>query len=143
MKKKDLSKFLKEKGFRLTKERASILQKILSLHGHFDPEDLYLQIKKTGEKASRASVYRTLNVLCECGIIEKIRKTDHGSVYEQTFGHGHHDHMHCLQCGVTLEFFSEQLEKIQDAVCKKQGFRGTSHTLEIRGYCKKCQKKIK
>ena len=140
MQKKVFSDFLKDRGQRLTRERTAILQKTLSCHGHFDPESLYLEIRKTGLKASRASVYRTINLLCECGLVGKVSKTEHGTVYEQTFGHGHHDHMQCMKCGKVIEFYSENLEKLQEDLCERQGFKGTSHTLEIRGYCKKCQK---
>lgn len=141
MEKNIFNKFLKERGQRFTKERAIILQKILSCHGHFDPESLYLKIKETGLKASRASVYRTLNLLDESGLIEKVTKTEHGTIYEHAFGHGHHDHMLCIKCGNIIEFYSEELEKLQEDICIKQNFQGASHTLEIRGYCKKCQKK--
>ncbi|MEW6214987.1 MAG: Fur family transcriptional regulator [Nitrospirota bacterium] len=139
--KKIFSKFLKDRGQRFTKERAAILQKTLSYRGHFDPESLYLKIKETGLKTSRASVYRTLNLLCECGLIERVTKTEHGTIYEHTFGHEHHDHMLCIACGNIIEFYSEDLERLQEGLCKRQGFLGVSHTLEIRGYCKRCQKK--
>jgi Fur family ferric uptake transcriptional regulator len=142
MEKKVFGKFLKERGQRFTRERSVILQKMLSFHGHFDPESLYLQIKETGLKASRASVYRTLSLLCECGLIGRVSKTEHGTIYEHTFGHAHHDHMMCMVCGRVIEFYSEELEKLQERICKKQGFRGANHTLEIRGYCQKCRKKM-
>lgn len=141
MEKKIFSKFLRERGFRLTKERAAVLQKIFSYHGHFAPESLYLKIRDTGIKASRASVYRTLNLLCKCGLIEKVRKTEYGTLYEHTFGHEHHDHMLCIVCGNTIEFYSKDLERLQEDLCNRQNFHGVSHTLEIRGYCKRCQKK--
>jgi Fur family ferric uptake transcriptional regulator len=141
LEKKIFSGFLKDKGQRVTRERAAILQETLSHQGHFDPESLYLKIRKTGLKASRASVYRTLNLLCECGIIDKVRKTEHGTIYEHTFGHEHHDHMLCIVCGNIIEFYSEDIERLQEDLCKKNDFQGASHTLEIRGYCKRCQKK--
>jgi Fur family ferric uptake transcriptional regulator len=141
LEKKIFNGFLKDKGQRLTKERAAILQETLSYRGHFDPESLYSKIRETGLKASRASVYRTLNLLCECGLIEKVRKTEHGTIYEYTFGHGHHDHMLCMLCGNIIEFYSEDIEKLQERLCKRHNFHGQSHTLEIRGYCKKCQEK--
>jgi Fur family ferric uptake transcriptional regulator len=133
--------FLKERGQRLTKEREAILKMIFSFHGHFEPETLYLKIRESGLKASRASVYRTLNLLYECGLIDRVRKTEHGTIYECTYGHEHHDHMHCIRCGNVIEFYSADLERLQDELCKQKGFEGTSHTLEIRGHCKKCQKK--
>jgi len=137
------STFLKKRGQRLTKERSAILQRTISRNGHFDPETLYLDIRNGGVKASRASVYRTINLLCECGLIEQVRKTEHGTIYERSFGHEHHDHMLCTECGSAIEFFSDKLERLQEDLCRQQGFQGTSHTLEIRGYCRKCQKKKK
>ncbi|MEW6569822.1 MAG: Fur family transcriptional regulator [Nitrospirota bacterium] len=141
MERKIFSKFLKDKGLRLTKERVAILTKAFDCHDHFDPESLHSEIKKTtGIKASRATIYRTLNLLCECGLIEKVSKTDRGTFYEHTFGHRHHDHMMCVCCGKIIEFYSEDIEKLQDELCGKQGFLGKSHILEIKGYCRRCQK---
>ena len=133
--------FLEERGQKLTKEREAILKEIFSFDGHFEPETLYLKIRESGLKASRASVYRTLHLLYECGLIDRVRKTEHGTIYECTYGHEHHDHMLCARCGKVIEFYSEDLERLQDELCKKQEFEGTNHTLEIRGYCKQCQKK--
>jgi Fur family ferric uptake transcriptional regulator len=141
MEQKVFRNFLKERGQKLTKEREAILKEIFSFHGHFEPETLYLKIRESGLKASRASVYRTLNLLYECGLIDRVRKTEHGTIYECTYGHGHHDHMLCVRCGKVIEFYSEDLERLQEELCKKQEFEGTNHTLEIRGYCKQCQKK--
>jgi len=143
MEKKLFITFLKERGQRFTKERTVILEKALSVNGHFDPESLCNQIRETGLKASRASVYRTLNLLCECGLIQRVKKTERGTIYESSFGHKHHDHMLCIRCGRVIEFYSDPLEKIQEKVCKEHGFLGANHTLEIRGYCRTCQKKKK
>lgn len=143
MKEEIFRKFLKDRGKRLTRERAAILKKTSSSKGHFDPESLYLEMKKKDLKISKASVYRTLHLLCECGLIEKVRKTEHGStIYEHTFGQGHHDHMLCTECGKVIEFYSDNLERLQEEICKEYGFQWTTHTLEIRGYCSSCQKEI-
>ena len=132
--------YLIKKGQRLTKERDAILQEAFSCNGHFDPETLYMDMKKRGMKASRASVYRTLSLLCECGLVEKVSKTEHGTIYEQALGRQHHDHMVCINCGKVIEFYSESLERIQEEICREQEFAGKSHTLEIRGYCGHCKK---
>lgn len=132
-------KLLEEKGCRLTKQRNAILQKAFSYKGHFDPESLYLEMRGKGMKASRASVYRTLNLLCECGLVEKVSKTEQGTIYEHSLGRRHHDHMVCIRCGKIIEFYSERIEKLQEKICRDQGFQGKSHTLEIRGYCRFCQ----
>lgn len=130
--------FLGGKGLKLTKERTAVLSEVYSFHGHFEPEYLYLRIKDSGSKASRASVYRTLSLLVECGLVNRVTRTDKGNIYEHTYGHTHHDHMICEGCGEIIEFYSEKLENLQDEICKKNSFAGSSHMLEIRGHCKKC-----
>jgi Fur family transcriptional regulator, ferric uptake regulator len=132
--------FLGEKGLKLTKERIAVLREVFSSHNHFEPENLYLRIKDSGSKASRASVYRTLNLLVESGLVEKVTRTEKSNVYEHTFGHTHHDHMICDGCGSIIEFYSEKLENLQKEICLGNGFDGRSHTLEIHGYCAECKK---
>ncbi|MEK6691886.1 MAG: Fur family transcriptional regulator [Nitrospirota bacterium] len=131
--------FLKRKGLKLTTERNAILKEIYSFHGHFDPEELLLRLRKKGTRVSKASIYRTIPLLLESGLIEEVIKVAKHSHYEHTYGHGHHDHMICLKCGSVVEFHSQELEDLQEKLCKKDGFRGISHTLEIRGYCKRCR----
>jgi Fur family ferric uptake transcriptional regulator len=140
MENKIFQNFLGKKGLKFTKERIAVLKEVFSSHNHFEPENLYLRIKGSGSKASRASVYRTLNLLVESGLVEKVTRTEKGNVYEHTFGHAHHDHMICGECGSITEFYSEKLENLQKEICLTNDFDGKSHTLEIRGYCTKCKK---
>lgn len=135
------SEFLSGRGLKLTNQRVAVFNEIFAFHRHFEPESLYLKIKDSGIKASRASVYRTLNLLVESGLVEKITRTEKGNVYEHTYGHEHHDHMVCEVCDEIIEFYSEKIEKLQDEICRMNNFRGVSHTLEIRGYCEKCGRK--
>ena len=139
MEQKLFKKYLGEKRLKLTKERLAVLNEVFSFHGHFGPEQLYFRIRNSGSKASRASVYRTLNLLVESGLVEKIIRTDRGNVYEHTYGHSHHDHLVCSLCGEIVEFYSESLEQIQKEVCRRNNFQGISHILEIRGVCEKCK----
>ena len=140
MENKIFQNFLGEKGLKLTKERIAVLREVFSSHNHFEPENLYQRIKDSGSKASRASVYRTLNLLVESGLVEKVTRTEKSNVYEHTFGHTHHDHMICDGCGSIIEFYSEKLENLQKEICLGNGFDGRSHTLEIHGYCVECKK---
>jgi len=135
--------FLVEKGLKLTRERMAVMTEIFAYHGHFEPEHLYLRIKGSGIKASRASVYRTLNLLVESGLVERISRTEKSNIYEHTFGHKHHDHMICTACGEIIEFYSERLEDVQNMICTENDFHGTSHILEIRGQCGKCRKRVR
>lgn len=131
--------FLQKKGLRLTRERRAILKEIFSLHGHFDPEELLISLRKKGSRVSKASIYRTIPLLIESGLIEEVVKVDKHAHYEHIYGHSHHDHMICIKCGKVIEFHSKALENLQERLCKEDGFEGISHTLEIRGYCKRCK----
>ena len=131
--------YLCSKGLKLTKERFAVLDEILNVRGHFEPEELYVRIRNAGSKASRASVYRTLNLLVESGIVQKVLRGDRSTIYEHTSASGHHDHLICHACGKIIEFYSGKIEALQDEICKSNNFSGVSHTLEIKGYCGQCK----
>jgi Fur family ferric uptake transcriptional regulator len=131
--------FLLTKGLKLTKERKEILDEILSLQKHFDPEELFIRLRAKGSKVSRASIYRTIPLLIESGLIEEVEKIDRHAHYEKISSDKHHDHMICLKCGKIIEFYSPTLEMLQNEICEKENFICIKHSLEIHGYCKDCQ----
>jgi Fur family ferric uptake transcriptional regulator len=139
MEKERFRDFLSTKGLKLTKERNEILDEILSIKKHFDPEELFIKLKQKGSKVSRASVYRTIPLLLESGIIEEVEKIDRHAHYEKVSSNEHHDHMICLKCGKIIEFFSPTLEMLQNEICEKERFKCIKHFLEIHGYCKDCR----
>ena len=130
--------YLKEKGLKFTPERETVLREIFSLHKHFDVDEIYLKVHKKDKRLSRATIYRTLPLLVESGlIVETFRCLGKGS-YEHIFGHPHHDHMVCIKCGKIIEFSNKKIERLQEEVCKKYGFKSIEHRLGIKGYCRKC-----
>ncbi len=132
-------KFLSSKGLKLTRERNEIIREILRMKAHFDPDELYLRLKNKGAKVSKASIYRTIPLLVESGLIEEVVKIDKHAHYERVSENAHHDHMICVKCGRVIEFYSPHLEMVQNDVCRKEGFSGVRHTLEILGYCRRCR----
>jgi|WetSurMetagenome_2_1015567.scaffolds.fasta_scaffold00557_16 Fur family transcriptional regulator, ferric uptake regulator len=130
--------FLASKKLKLTRERDEIFRTVLITKSHFAPDDLFLKMKTNGSKVSRASVYRTIPLLVESGLIEEVERVDKHAHYERIPEGGHHDHMICLKCGRVIEFYSEGLEELQDILCRQKNFRGLRHCLEIHGVCKKC-----
>jgi Fur family ferric uptake transcriptional regulator len=133
--------FLRERGLRFTGERGAILDEVLSHEGHFDPEGLYISMRSRGNKVSRASVYRTLPLMREAGIVEQVEHTEKQVRYECTVGRGHHDHMSCLSCGKVIEFYCNDMERLQENLCRDEGFQVVGHVLEITGYCRDCVSK--
>jgi Fur family ferric uptake transcriptional regulator len=131
--------FLKQRGLRLTSEREAILMEVFATKGqHFEPEELHISLRQKEANVSRASVYRTIPLLIEAGIIEEVERVDKHAHYELIHGREHHDHMLCLGCGSVIEFLSPEMEELQDRLCREHEFTGETHTLEIKGYCKKC-----
>jgi len=131
--------FLSKKGLKLTRERQRILDEVFACHGHFNPEELLKSMRGRNIKVSKASIYRTLPLLVESGLVEQVERNDKHAHYEHTFGHEHHDHLICLKCGAVIEVCSPKLEAIQDELCRESGFTGVTHTLEIKGYCCNCR----
>lgn len=140
MERQKFKEFLSKKGLKLTKERDEILNEILDINGHFDPDELFLRLKAKGSKVSRASIYRTIPLLIDNGLIEEVERVARHAHYERVSGKQHHDHMICIKCSKVVEFYSPELETLQDKICKKEKFKGIRHSLEIFGYCKNCNK---
>jgi Fur family ferric uptake transcriptional regulator len=133
-----LKKFLEEKKLRPTRERFLLLDEILKMTGHFDADQLFATLAKKGLKASRATVYNTLDLLVNCGLISKYRFGENASRYEKAFGRPRHDHMICLECGEIIEFVTNKLELIQKEVCEEKKFQPHNSTLQIFGVCSRC-----
>ncbi len=140
-----LSRFkqlLRTKNLKFTKQREVILFTLYSHTGHFTPEELYQLIKKESPELNTgiATVYRTLSLLENAGIVTSISFGTQGKKYELGVK-AHHDHIICTKCGKILEFFDEAIEKKQNRIAKEFGFVMEDHSLKIFGICPECQKK--
>lgn len=130
---------LKERKIRLTLQRELVLKCALK-HLHFTAEQLVADVRSVNTSISRASVYRTLSLLHDVGVIEKHDFRYGPPNYEVTFGKAHHDHLMCVQCGEIIEFQEPRVEQLQDNVVKRYGYKLLSHTHKLYGLCSKCQK---
>lgn len=129
------------KKLRATPERFAILDTVMATQGHFDAEDLYYRLITAGVKVSKATVYNTLDLLQQAGLVSKYRFGENMSRYEKAFGRPRHHHLICLSCGDIIEFESDKLERIQDEVCTEKDFAPRSTTLQIFGTCARCSRK--
>jgi len=135
------SEYLRAHNLRLTPERRAVFEVILTLEGHFDAEALLEFLRKRKKRVSRATLYRTLDHLREAGLV-KVHRFGHGhSLYEHSVGRKHHDHMVCNRCGRVIEFVNDDIERLQEEMCRLHAFRSTSHVMEIFGVCAPCQAK--
>jgi len=137
----DFRSTLKKKGFNITKERELILREVLQRKGHYDAETLYIAMKTSGVKVARSTVYRTLDVLYDIGVVDKSSFGQNQFYYERMIDRAHHDHLVCQVCDKIFEFVNEDIEKLQVQVCKENGFKMKSHSLQIFGVCTQCQEK--
>lgn len=134
-----VAKYLKEHDFKLTNQRKKIIETVFASHDHFTADDLYDVLREKGESISKATIYRTLSLLCESSLVES-RDFGRGQLYyEHVLGHEHHDHLICNGCGKVVEFKNPDLEALQAKVAKGRGFRIESHSLRIFGICKACR----
>lgn len=131
--------FIKEKGLRNTPEREAIIVEIFAFPGHFDVDELYLRLRKTGSRVSKASIYRNIPLIIECGLIREIWHEDGHMHYEPVYGQRHHCHLRCLQCGKVIEFVEDDLKDIEERVARRHDFEIVDHRLDMLGYCLECR----
>lgn len=143
-KKEELTVFLEyiqNKGLKWTAQRELILDVFLRTEEHLSSEDLYRLVRKQDPSVGQTTVYRTLKLLSEAGLAREVRFGDGRTHYEHNYKHQHHDHMICSECGKIIEFFSAELEALQDAMAAKHKFEVTQHLLRIIGVCAECRRK--
>jgi Fur family ferric uptake transcriptional regulator len=135
--------YLKRRGLKLTSERRDLFDEIFRRHEHFEADEILFRMKKKGRKISRATIYRGLELLVAAGVVGRVRVGEEGYRYERLHAGQHHDHMICVSCGKIIEFYEPRIEKLQDEVCERAGFRALTHSHQIRGLCRDCRKKEK
>ena len=131
--------FLQDGQYRITGERFEVLDAVLAWDDHFDADHLFIYLKQHGSKVSRATVYKTLNLLHECGLVSRYRFSQGHAQYEKTTDRPHHDHMVCTKCGAVIEFENSGIERLQDDACALHGFTPTYHSFQIFGICLDCR----
>lgn len=134
-------KYLRNRNLRMTPERRSVLEVILSREGHFDAEELLVFLRRRNKQVSRATLYRTLDHLRGAGLVKMHRFGRGHALFEHVYGKSHHDHMVCTHCDEVIEFVNDEIETLQEEVCRRHGFRSTSHVMQIFGVCSPCQEK--
>jgi len=135
----NFTRYLDTRNLKLTKERRVVLQEIFLRRGHLEAEDLWHSLHKKKKRASRATVYRTLDLLVDSGMVRKVDLGHGHSHFEHVLGHAHHEHMICLKCGRVIEFSDEKIERSLKKMCEKSGFENISHCFQIFGYCRNCR----
>jgi len=134
--------FISKKGLRNTPEREAIISEIFSYHDHFDVDELYLRLRQKGSKISKASIYRNIPLIMECGLIKEVWLENGHMHYEHIYGHKHHCHMRCIRCGKVIEFVEKALEEIERRLSKENDFQVIDRRMDITGYCSDCKREV-
>ncbi|MDP2271513.1 MAG: Fur family transcriptional regulator [Archangium sp.] len=135
-----LDRYMAERGLKSTRQRSLIIDIFFEMHGHLSVEDVWSRVRQDDPRVSVATVYRTMKLLAESGLAHARNFGDGQTRYEPAVGREHHDHLICTRCGTIIEFENDQIERMQDAVARRHGFKVTSHKMELYGLCKSCQK---
>src|SRR6266704_960985 len=133
--------FLQQQGLKLTSEREALVREIFSTHYHFEADELLFKMKQKSVKISRATVYRTLELLVKSGLVRRVHLGEEHYHYEHVRGDSHHDHLVCTACGSVIEFNDPELEQRQLDICARKKFTPTFHNLQILGVCDSCHRK--
>ena len=131
--------YLQEKKLKLTPHRELILEAFLDNEGHRSVEDIYRTVRDLDPRIGYTTVYRTMKLLVDSALAREVDLADGITRYEHLFNHEHHDHMVCMQCGASIEFYNSDLETLQDAASEQLGFKVVDHRLQIYGLCKDCR----
>lgn len=127
-----LEKLCVNQGMRMTEQRRIIARVLEAAHDHPDVEELYTRAVKVDENISISTVYRTVKLFEDAGIIERHDFRDGRSRYE-TVPEEHHDHLIDLRTGRVIEFNNEAIEKLQEIIARELGFKLVDHRLELYG----------
>ena len=128
----DIESKCKQRGVRLTEHRKLIAKVMSESESHPDVDELHKKVSKFDSKISIATVYRTMKLFEEAGIVSKHDFKGNKSRYEQA-PEEHHDHLIDINSGEITEFVNEEIEKLQKEIAEKLGYKLVDHRLELYG----------
>jgi len=129
--------FIRDGGLKSTRQRDEIANWFFEHKGHLSADQIYRQVKEVVPGIGFSTVYRTMKLLVEAGLVSERHFGDGEALYENVSGH--HDHCICTKCGRIAEFEDDAIEALQKKVADKQGFLLTSHKMELYGICAACR----
>ena len=129
--------YIHTNGLKTTKQRDEIAAWFFSVKGHLSADDIYIQLRRTTPGIGVSTVYRTMRLLCDAGLVHERHFADGEALYENVVPH--HDHCICTACGAIIEFENLRIEELQEAVAERYGFQLIGHKMELYGLCKKCR----
>ena len=139
--KKVFSEYLRKHSLKITPERVTIIDEINIINQHFDPDMLLFKLKNRNLKVSRATIYRTLDLLVDCGLVMKNVLGNSTVLYEKKYDTQVHDHFLCQSCGEIIEFYDKDLKIIHQKLSQEHNLMVTDYTHQVFGICGRCRAK--
>ncbi|NOZ08724.1 MAG: transcriptional repressor [FCB group bacterium] len=139
--KENFASALKQENLKRTPQRFAILEELVSSDEHRECTDIYFALRNQGISVSRATVYRTMDILVKYDFARRLDIGDGIARYESKVGISHHDHLICLECGKIIEFLNRDIESLQQSICNDFDFDMIRHTHQIFGVCPDCKSK--
>lgn len=137
-----LDDFIRRKGMRRTPQREAIVRLAFENDEHFTSEELFDRVRKRNLNASRATVYRTISLLVEAGMLREIDLGGDLKTYDPNFlDKPTHNHLVCVDCGKVLEFEDSHLELLNDCLTRRMGFRPKRQSIKIEACCEQLRVK--
>lgn len=136
-----LHRHLKRVGLKQTAQRDAILRSFLETRDHLSTDELHRLVQKQDARIGYTTVYRTLKLLAECGLASEVAFHDGIARYEHQYNRRSHHHMVCTGCGSSVEFFSPEVDSLEQEIGKRYRYATTRHTFQIYGVCEDCRKK--
>ena len=130
---------LKRGARRLTPQRRRILEVVLASDEHLDVDQIRELVGRDGTSVSASTVYRTMRMLVDDGLIKERHFEDGTARFEYVKEGEHHDHLICTRCGTVIEFMSDTIERLQEEVADQHGFVLTGHRHDLYGLCGACR----
>ena len=130
---------LKQFGYKATPQRIAVLRAMANSTGHLTPTALYQKVRQEQPQIGLVTVYRTLNILAELGLICEVHTGENARGYV-TSPLEHHGHLICSDCGTVVDFTGCNLDELEQRLSRETGFAIEGHLLEFFGCCQDCQK---
>lgn len=134
-----LSEHMGKRGLRSTSQRRLVAEVFFRSDGHLSIDEMLALVRKRDPKVGYATVYRTMKLLVQSGVASERQFGNTVTRFEIAHGDEHHDHLICVECGAIIEFEDAGIERLQDAVAERHGFRLQRHKHELYGTCRNCQ----
>ncbi len=131
-------RYLRDHDLKLTAERRAILRAFYRIHEHIEADELLFHLRRSNVRVSRATIYRTLELLVQAGLARRIRLGKDHAYYEHILGREAHEHMICLGCDRIIEWLDPELTSLVFRNCAAQDFSPARHSLQVFGYCEDC-----